>query len=94
MRRPTQAEREAAEMAAGAAAKVEKEAYFAALPAQMVAAKAARVQKKADKKGKSKEGTRDIIWSFAHFCLALTWISSFFMISPCRGERQSTSCRC
>jgi hypothetical protein len=44
-------EREVAEMAAGAAAKAEKEAYFAALPGQLVASKAARMQKKADKKG-------------------------------------------
>ena len=38
-------------MAAAAVAKTEKEAYFAALPGQMAAAKAARMQKKADKKG-------------------------------------------
>lgn len=49
--RPTQSEREAAEMVAGAAAKAEKEAYFSALPGKMAAEKAARAQMKADKKG-------------------------------------------
>jgi hypothetical protein len=46
-----QMEREQAEMAAGAAAKAEKEAYFSSLPGKIAAGKAARLQKKADKKG-------------------------------------------
>ncbi len=44
-------EREAAEMAVAAAAKADKAAYFASLPAAIAAKREARMQKKAEKKG-------------------------------------------
>ena len=52
---PTQAEREASEIAAGAARKAEKAAAYSSLVAKVAADKAARKAKKADKNGTTKK---------------------------------------